>query len=87
MSINTQQLIGAHVLSNIRALERAFGVDTIRSLDLSKRGFIVRPGYPQGTPAKRHKITDRHARKVKARELCIGRVLHGIGWYPQAAEV
>lgn len=85
MSINKQQLIGAHVLSNIRALERLFSVDTIRSLDRSKlHGFVVRPFFPQGTPAKRHKIADRHARKVAARKLGIGRVLNGVGWYPEA---
>ena len=48
------QLIAAHNLSRTRAIEAALGVDTIRALDFTKRGPIVRPFYPHGTRPKLH---------------------------------
>lgn len=72
--MNTQYLRSLQALHFIRSVEKAFGVDSIRSLDLSKRGPLIRPFSAHGTPAKRHKITDRGARKAKLRAYANARV-------------
>lgn len=75
--IHKQQLLAAHLLSGIRAVEQAFGVATFRSLQATRRGLQVNPHYPQGTPAKRHRVTDRGARKLAARKLAVEAIQAG----------
>lgn len=72
--MNTQYLRALQALHFVRGVEMAFGVDTIRALDMTKRGPIRRPFAATGTPARRHKITDRAARKAKARAWANARV-------------
>lgn len=56
-----QQLISAHVLSAVRAAEARWGLASVR------HWYQRFAPSNKGTPPRRHKITDRHARKVAAR--------------------
>lgn len=53
--MNKQQLISAHALSEIRAREQLMGVDTIRAIDNTRCGPIIRPFFPLGTPPRKQR--------------------------------